>query len=120
MIDRSPIREFARLIYTSDGPFDVYQIHDRYQLGAAQILRLIRLFRRLGLVADLGEGVLEAAPGAKEFIWTNRYRLLLDGSRPWANAGFSRLDPATPYLPNLAKVDHAFFNSKVAEKDGQS
>lgn len=112
---RSSIRELAAILYESKEPVDIYLLHARYQLGAAEILKAVRLFTRLRLIRQLDDGFIELTEGARERIWRLRYRLLLSGQRPWAAASLERADPSAPYLPDLSKVDRAFFYAKVAD-----
>lgn len=114
MTRSSSTREMARILYESRDPVDIYTLHERYKLGPSQILRTVRLFKRISLIEELDQGFIALTKGGRERLWHLRYRLLLDGERPWASIDMERADPAAPYLPDLSKVDRTFFLAKVA------
>lgn len=115
---KSSSRLFARLLYASVGPLDLYILHDAYQLGPAEIVRLVRLFSRLGVINVLEDGHVELVEGGRTWLWKHRDRLFLDGQRPWARVDVEQRKPGEPYMPDLAKIDRAFFYAKVASKSG--
>lgn len=118
---RSSGGEFARLLSASDGKFDLYELHRQYRLGGAEILRLVALFERLGIITQRDDGFVELLPGGREKIWAFRKELLLRPERPWAEPQLesSRLCPSEPYLPDLAKIDRQFFLNKIeADQEG--
>jgi hypothetical protein len=115
---RSSVRELAKALYDGEGLVDLYSLHDRFLLGPAELLRALRVLERIGIVAEECDGVVKLSVDGRKRIWALRRSLLSARDRPWATMELDRLDPAAPYLPDLAKVERSFFYAKLARGEG--
>lgn len=114
---RSSVRELAKALYEGEGVVDLYALHDRFLLGPAELLRAFRVLKRIGIVAEERDGVVHLSVDGRRQLWAWRRSLLVARERPWATMELDRLDPAAPYLPDLAKVERSFFYAKLAREE---
>lgn len=112
---KSSVRELAKHLFDVEGPVDIYDLHERYLIGAAELLAAIKTLKDLGIVAHEREGFVSLSAEGRNRIWEMRRVLLVSDARPWADPQLDRRDPSSPYLPDLSKVDRAFFYRKVAD-----
>lgn len=110
---KTSIKELANLIYTSNGAVDLYILHVNYRLTPSDIAFAARFFNRIGL-GDFEGDLFTPSCNSKAWLHSKRQRFFLDPRRPWASASRTIPDPGKPYLPDLKRVDKAFFKNKIA------
>lgn len=108
----SSIKELARELYRSRAPISLYELHRKYGLGPADVSFAARFLARVGAATQDGVYV-SPTPQTRAWIKGYRHKIFLDERRPWAMVDRLMRDPNEPYLPDLSKVDRAFFTAKI-------
>lgn len=108
-------REILRLLFAASGNYvDLYVLHQRYVLSAAQFSRALRQLEQRGLVEW---DCLKARLTEKGTTWLlrNRKAIFLSVNRPWRdmpdNLKRASVVATEPYLPKLSGVDRNFFGA---------
>lgn len=109
MIDRSSVREFSRLLFNSQGEVDLFELHEKYRLAPSTVIRLVRIFSRLGIIKKVGTTSVILVPGGRAALWRRRFKLMYSGNRSWVDIREPDILPGEPYLPDLGRLDKEFF-----------
>jgi predicted methyltransferase len=72
----SEVRELLRAVYATNSALDLYELHQKYLLSPAQVLRAVRLLAELGIVSvgDNSQSVALTDRG-RNWVLANRRRI---------------------------------------------
>lgn len=104
-------REILSALFQADDWFDLYKLHEQYQLSPGVVAQTIFFLQERDLLEIEGMKAKLSEAG-KAWVFLNRKSIFYAADRNWAQPkqnDEAKVDAGSPYMPRMRSLDKKFF-----------